>query len=120
MTDQAEQQNWNHLNDQLSRIEGRLAKLEQAEDARQERRIEERGRCAANHANDIAIQNTVKEHDRVLRGNGNPGLVSRHERLSSKFDTVEKLLKYQIGLLVPMVVGVFGTTVYLIVELSIR
>ena len=118
MTEESEEKNWRQLSNQLGRIEARLAKLEEAEDARQERRDADRTRCAENHANDIAMSRMVQDHQRTLHGNGRPGLIARHQTLETRADTVERLLKFQIGLLVPMVVGGFGTAAYLIVELS--
>lgn len=41
-------------------------------------------------------------------GNGKPGLVSRMDRMESKMDTAVSLLKWQIGIMVPIGAAMVG------------
>lgn len=70
----------------FDRVDSRLTALEQAEAKRVEEHGKERLADAIEHQGDLLIHDMVKDHDRILHGNGEPGLVKQFASLSSRID----------------------------------
>lgn len=105
------------INARLDRIEERLTAIEEAE--RQSAiKTDERltaietaermtqADCNLRHAEDLLLKAQVAEHKKVLFGNGKPGMVENFNRLDERMGTTIRLLKWQVGLLVAIGLGV--------------